>query len=391
MVIQNQMPDTGGTKDFPLRILHVIHGMEPGGAQALVMNIYRHIDRSQVQFDFAVRSHQPEYYDEEINTLGGRLFRVPWISDNPLSIFRYVRSFEALLREKGPFAGLHSHVGVFSGHVLPLGKDAGIPLRIAHGHSASLSKSSILRKSWAIIMRKRIRASATHLLACSQTAAEWLYGPHWRRDSRTSLIPNAIDITAYEGIHDNRGELRRRLELPLDGPLVGHIGRFESVKNHAFLLEVFSAFLEICPAAKLILIGEGTLHGKIQRQAIENGIERAVYFLGVRSDIPQILGSLDLFVLPSLYEGLGIALIEAQAAGVPCLVSKTVPLEADLGLDLVQFEDLEAGIGEWVRSMLKLKEKKAPAWEKRKATLQNADYDIQDTVHRLYQLYLSTQ
>lgn len=374
---------------YPLRILHIIHRLRPGGAQALVMNIYRHIDRSKIQFDFAVRSHQPEYYDEEIESLGGRLFHLPWGSGNPFNIVAYMQGLERLLNEKGPFTGLHSHVGLFSGHVLPTSREAGVKLRLVHSHSVSVDKISLLRTLWSKIMRRRIQANATHLLACSPAAAEWLYGSEWQQDYRSLLFPNAIDLIPYANIHHDRQRWRLKTGLPVDVPLVGHIGRFDRVKNHAFLLETFVKFLDSVPDAKLILVGEGGLKQQIEHEAEVRGIAKAICFLGVRPDVPQILAALDFFVFPSLYEGLGIVLVEAQAAGVPCLVSDTIPASVDLGLGLVQFKSLAVGPQAWAQALRVLTPPHIPDWQKRKAVLQKAGYDIRSTAELLQELYLA--
>jgi glycosyltransferase involved in cell wall biosynthesis len=375
-------------KKSPIRILHVIHRMRPGGAQTLVMNLYRHIDKSRVQFDFAVRSQQPEYYDQEIETLGGRLFHLPWHSSNPFNIVGYIHALDEILQKEGPFAGIHSHVELFNGHILPVSRKAGVKLRIAHSHSASTDKTSILRNIWGKIMRRSIQNNATHFLACSSTAAEWLYGDI-HQDARFSLFPNAIDLTPYANIHSDRYFWRQKTGLPLKGPLLGPIGRFDSVKNHSFLLQVFSKFLDLFPTAKLILVGEGILKTQVENEAKAKGFVDSICFLGVRSDIPQILGALDLFVLPSLHEGLGIVLIEAQAAGVPCLVSDTIPTEVDLGLGLIQFKNLDIGVNGWVQELQDSKLHKKPDWNNRKIALQKAGYNIQRSAKSLQELYLS--
>jgi glycosyltransferase involved in cell wall biosynthesis len=167
------------------------------------------------------------------------------------------------------------------------------------------------------------------------------------------------------------------------------VGRFDPVKNHTFLLELFSAFHRLCPDAKLVLVGEGVLKQQIKQQATAKEIKDAVIFMGVRDDVPQILGALDLFVLPSFHEGLGIVLIEAQAAGVPCLVSDVVPVEVDLGLKLIQFESLTAGIDTWIKQLKALLIARLARWEKRERALQNAGYDIQLSVKWLQKLYLT--
>lgn len=375
----------------PKRVLHVIHRMRLGGAQAMLFNIYEQIDRSQIQFDFAVRTQTPDYYDEKIAALGGRVFRLPWKPGNPLSMIRYTAVIERILREEGPFVALHSHTGLYSGHVLPVGTKVGVSLRLAHSHSSAPDKSSIVRDIWARVMRRRIRANVDYMLACSYAAAEWLYGCDSRYDPRCLIIPNAIALEPYAEIHDDRKVWRERIGLPLDGLLLGHIGRFDPVKNHAFLLDVFCAVLAVCPDAKLVLVGEGVLKSEMQRYAVERGIAESVHFLGTRSDIPQILGALDVFILPSLHEGLGIVLIEAQAAGVPCLVSSTVPEEVDLGLGLLEFKSLDSQPHEWAQSILKMTKRPAPSWNRRRTELQRTGYNIQTSATLLQELYLSAE
>lgn len=373
-----------------IRVLQVIPRMRPGGVQGLVMEIYRNIDRSKIQFDFAVRSKKIEYYDQEIINMGGRIFCLPWSNGNPLSTVYYGRAFRRILREEGPFAAVHSP-NLFSGSVLPIARDADVSLRIAHSHSATLDNSSALRRLWAAYMRRRLLSSATHLLACSQNAGEWLFKTGTQHGTRFMLLPNAIDISAYKPLNADRTVLRRMLGFPEQGPLIGHIGRFDPVKNHQFLLEVFAEFVKLCPAANLMLVGEGPLKPEIEEQVINKNLSDSVRFLGVRSDVPAILNALDLFILPSLSEGLGIVLIEAQAAGLPSLVSDAVPTEADLDLNLLQYKSLAEGSNAWALELHSLLERPRPPWEHRQAVLKRAGYEIKDVVRVLERLYLSYQ
>lgn len=380
---------TGRPSSRPRRVLHVITRMRPGGAETAIMNLYRQIDRDQIQFDFAVRTTRPAFYDEEIRALGGRLFHLPWFAGNPLSIFGYRRALDRILRNEGPFIALHTHFGLHSGYILPVGRKAGMQLRIAHSHSAASDKESFLRTIWGAVMRRNIRMHATHILACSSLAARWLYGSRWPHDERVLLFPNAIELDEYADLGDDRTRWRKALGLPLEGPLIGHVGRFDPVKNHAFLVEVFAAFRQRCSRTKLILVGEGELQEDVVRQVEAAGVEDAVYFMGARSDVPQILAALDLFMLPSHHEGLGIVLIEAQAAGVPCLCSDAVSGEVDLGLDLVHREKLASGVETWVQQIMMLLDVEPVGWEKRKCALRNGGYDVKRSVQSLEELYLS--
>lgn len=375
--------------NHPKRVLHVIHSMRPGGAQTFLLNIFQHIDRSQIQFDFAVRVQNPDFYDEKVKELGGRLFRLPWQAGNPFSLKAYTSALEHVLLNEGPFVALHGHAGLYNGHVLPVGRQAGIPLRITHSHSAGQDKTSVIRAIWAFLMRRRIWENASHLLACSQDAGRWLYGPKWEDDPRSKHIPNGIDLEPYASLHKDRKIYRRQLGLPVVGPLVGHIGRFDAVKNHTFLIDVFAAFLSDHLDANLVLVGEGQLEAKVRGYVAEMGLAESVHFLGVRSDIPELLGALDYFILPSLHEGFGIVLIEAQAAGVPCLVSHTVPQSVDLGLNLVEFVSLDSGADHWAQLLSNMDAHEAPDWNERRFALQSRGYDIQSSAALLQRLYLS--
>lgn len=224
-------------------------------------------------------------------------------------------------------------------------------------------------------MRRKILSSATHFLACSEAAAEWLYGKAWA-SSRAEVFHNAIDLAPFAGLPDGRDEARKKLKLPPDGFLVAHVGRFDVQKNHGFLIGVFEALLAQRPDAHLLLVGEGVLRDRIGEDVQDKNIQHRVHFLGVRSDVPEILKAVDAFVFPSLFEGLGIVLIEAQAAGTPSIASDVVPREADVHLGLVRTETLSASKERWARQILAHAETGIPPWPERKAALQKAGYDL---------------
>jgi glycosyltransferase involved in cell wall biosynthesis len=374
------------TSDYSVRVLHIIHRMRPGGVQGLVMNLYRHIDRTKVQFDFAVRAKNPEYYDEEILSLGGRIFHLPWQMGNPLSTPFYKSALRKVLHDYGPFVAIHSHAGPYSGLTLPVANKSGIPLRLAHSHSTATGKESFVRNLWVRLMRHYLMGNATDLLACSKPAALWLYGKQAQEDPRLLIFPNAIDLTRYSHLPKDRHDLRQKLSLPAEGVLIGHVGRFNLPKNHHFLLKVFRKFSEVQEKTHLVLVGEGDLHSEIELLA--QNLQGKVHFLGARSDVPQVLAALDLFVFPSLFEGLGIVLVEAQAAGIPCVASDVVPNEADIGLGLVKFVSLEDTVEHWGEFMLDALKVSVPCWAERKKALQAAGYDVQSAADRLQDIYV---
>ncbi|MFF2483241.1 glycosyltransferase family 1 protein [Paenibacillus sp. NPDC058071] len=385
-----------------IKVLHIVGKMHPGGIETLLMNIYRHIDRERYEFHFAVQSPEPAFYDDEIRSLGGTIIVQP-PPKNGLSAFR--KQLLANMNEHGPYAAVHSHVFGFSGYVLGLAKKLGVPVRIGHSHNTNDSRGgSVLRVLYRGYMRSLLRKNATHLLGCSRAACESLFGSACWADNRVSVFPNAISPEPYAKLPLDRSELRRQLGFGAEdeGPLIGHIGRFSEQKNHALLLDTFAVYAAKEPNSTLLLVGEGPLRPSMERRAEQLGITRQVRFLGLRKDIPELLGALDGFVLPSLYEGLGIVLIEAQAAGVPCLISEEVPREADLGLGMIQRLPVSESPQRWGEELeaLILRAKRSrsgedgsslplpqPDWPAREAAIAEQGYDIRVSATRLEQLY----
>lgn len=378
------------TAPHPIRVLHIIHQLQLGGAETLIMNIYRQINRQQVQFDFAVRSPKPDFYEKEVEELGGRVFHLPWQSSNLSSVVEFTRQLAVVLQTQGPFAAVHSHSGFYSGHYLPVVTKAQVPLRIAHSHTTSSEMgNTIVHRFWQQVMRHNIRYHANHWRACSLAAGKWLFGSDVQNKSCFKVMPNAIDLNSYAALPNDKITLRKQLKLPEQEILIGHVGRFDKVKNHIFLVDVFQQFLNKQPTAHLIFVGEGKLQEQIQADVYQKGLQKQVHFLGPRRDIPQILGTLDFFVLPSIYEGLGLVLIEAQAAGVPCLASNVIPLEANLNLGLLEMANLQDGADVWANIIQQKVTQARPAWFQRQTMLQQAGYDVRVVAQDLQDLYLS--
>ncbi|GMK39898.1 putative glycosyltransferase EpsF [Paenibacillus sp. CCS19] len=369
------------------KVLHVVGRMHPGGIESLLMNVYRHIDRRRYEFHFAVQSPEPAFYDDEIRELGGKLFVQPPPSQG-LAAFR--RAFEDNVKKNGPYDAIHSHVFGFSGYVLKLAKGLGIPVRIGHSHNTNDSKQSSLRRTaYRMYMRALMRRSATNLLGCSRDACESLFGRQCWRDGRVDVFPNAIALSPYAALPIDRTLLRSRFGAEQDDYLLGHIGRFSPQKNHSLLLDAFAQLLRIRPNARLLLVGDGPLRPEMERKAKSLGLGDRARFLGLRSDVPELLGTLDAFVLPSLYEGLGIVLIEAQAAGVPCLVSSGVPEEADLSLGMMQRLGVDESPQRWAEAMNEMagRQQESPTWIEREFALGKRGYDIRVAAEQLERMY----
>ena len=352
------------------RILQVVTYMGRGGIETMLMNHYRRIDRSKVQFDFLVHRDFRADFDDEIEALGGRIFRIPPM--NPASA-SYRKALSDFFR-KHSYRVVHCHLNYMSGVVLAAAKKAGVPVRIAHAHTASMNPG------WKQYVRQLckylIPSTATHLLACSTNAGKSVFGKH-----PFSLMPNAIDTERFRFSEAVRQKMRK--ELDLGGCFtVMHVGRLTYPKNHEFLLDAFACLLEKAPKAKLVLVGDGELREAVEQKAGQLPAG-SVLLLGTRNDIPQLLQAADVFAFPSHFEGLPVTMIEAQAAGLPCVMSNTVTDEC-IVTDLVTalpIDDPKA----WAEEILKKRE--TPRTD-RLVEIQAAGYDIHTAAEKLTRFYL---
>lgn len=310
----------------PLRILHVVGGMNRGGVETWLMHILRNIDRQKFQMDFMVETAEPCAYDDEIRSLGSAI--IPCLE--PKKPRRYTANFRAVYREHGPFDVVHSHVHHYSGFVLRLAHAAGVPVRLAHSHSDRRqleARAGVPRRLYLHLAKRLLRRHATAGFAVSGAAAASLYGEAWATNPRWRVLYCGVDLEPFRARVD-AAALRVSLGIPADAFTLGHVGRFIEVKNQLFLLDIFAEVLNADPSARLLLVGEGPLLLAVRERAAALGLADKVVFGGVRGDVPELMvGAMDVFVMPSLYEGLPLVGIEAQAAGLPLVVSDTVTTE----------------------------------------------------------------
>ena len=355
----------------PKRILQVVTYMGRGGIETMLMNYYRHMDRTKIQFDFLVHRDFLADFDEEIEALGGRIYRIPPM--NPLKK-SYWKALDDFFREH-PYEIVHCHLNYKCGIVLAAAKKAGIPVRIAHAHTASMSAG--FSKLARILMKPLIPVTATHYLACSRNAADAIFGNRF-----SQILPNALDGAALRFDPHTRSRIRRELGFG-DAFTLIHVGRFGEEKNHTYLLDVFASVLKQAPGGKLLLVGDGELRNVIEEKAAllpENSVE----FLGVRGDVHALLQAADIFVFPSVFEGLPVTMIEAQAAGLPCVKSDTITDEC-IVTDLVTSLPL-AEPDLWAEEILK---KRGMPRTDRLADIQAAGYDITAAAEKLTRFYLN--
>ena len=339
-----------------MKILHVVGSLDRGGVETWLAQILRHIDRQEYAMDFLVHTTDPGALDKDILELGARIIPcLPRLSRG--SPLRYARNFRRILREYGPYDCVHSHIHHSSGYILMLAAMTGIPVRIAHSHNdtrAADRASASIHRMYYSAMDAFIRHFATIGIAISRFAAPSLFSDSWTADPRWRLCPYGIDLRAFTTAIDSHA-IRAELGIPQTSFVIGHVGRFAEQKNHRFLVEIAACLSRIEPRALFLLVGIGPLKPTVEALVRERGLSNKFIFLGARDDVPRLmLGAMDCFLFPSWYEGLGLVLWEAQAAGLTCVISDTIPDEASVANKLVRRLSLAAGPEAWANELQRI-------------------------------------
>jgi len=361
--------------------------MARGGAETAIMNYYRYIDRGKVQFDFLTMVPGEHNYDAEIRKLGGNVFCIN--SPQRGHPIRHIKDLVSVMSHKGPFAAVHAHTLHHAGLVMLAARIAGIKKKICHSHNTSdVGANLIWRKTYFSIMKKLIKMYADQLLACGEDAGRYLFGKNVLKSGKVIILRNAIDMGPYKSLElTKRDMFRHKLGISQNTLVLGYVARFSYQKNHIFFVKLLKVIKSVREDVRLILVGDGELRSYIERRFAENGLSRDVMFLGVRSDIAQLMSTFDVFILPSLYEGLPVVLIEAQAAGTPCVVSSSVTKEADIGLGLIKFVDLSSDIMLWCEIILEQSCLRRPSNEIILTTFRERGYDAEVAADKLLAIY----
>ena len=360
-----------------IRVLHVLQGIDAGGAETYVMNLYREIDRNVIQFDFAVQK-RGGFYEEEIKELGGHIYILPQ--------FKFVNSpaFEKelckILRDNTDIQIVHSQNNSVGAYALRAAKRAN-RITVAHSHT---NKSHIINwkdciyNSFAPYTRYLFRKYADYRFACSKDAGYWQYG----KRAFFEVKENSIRLGRFRYDPDEREKIRESYNIK-DKYVLGHVGRFEKVKNHMYLFEIFAAFHRDVPSSALLLVGEGRQKERIIREIGDKGISDSILVLDNKKNIEKLYQAIDVFVMPSLYEGFPMTLVEAQASGLPCVVSDRISRDVDL-TDLVVHLPLEKNVSHWCDAI-------KDALKKQRSDIQDGallDYDSMKTAVNMQQFYL---
>jgi glycosyltransferase involved in cell wall biosynthesis len=379
-------PDHDRRAVAPRRILHVVTRMDRGGIETSLMQLLRSVDRQHYRMDFLVLRDEAGQQDDDVRALGSRIIpcsetRRPW---------RFARDFARIMDSYGPYDVIHSHVHFFGALVLRLAARQGVPLRIAHSRNdtrVAERGQGWMRWGYVTLMRRWTRAYANYRIAISQSAAEDLFGADWDRDDRRRMVYSGRDFSPYDAPVD-AAEVRASLGLPVDAFVLGHIGRFYWRKNHPFVVEVAAALFERLPDARLLLVGDGPDQSAIEALVAARGLSSRVVFAGARSDVPRLIkGAMDAFVFPSHHEGLGMVVVEAQAAGLPCVISDALPEEIDVVPGLIHRLPLDAGPARWAEHILQLSGAPAPSPDEAYRAVCASDFDIGRSMARLCEVY----
>lgn len=361
----------------PIRVLHILQRMEAGGTQALLMNIYRKIDREKVQFDFLVVYKEKQFYDEEIKSLGGHVYKLSFRED--LNLIKFQRDLDHFFNNHHEYKIVHCHAYTFGYFCLKAAKQAGVPVRIAHSHNSETVHD--IKYFPKLFMQRLFTLNTTDLFACSEEAGKYLF-----KDKPFQVLKNAIDSQKFIAHEKDRLEIQSELGLVKDRFVVGHVGRFHTQKNHDFLIDVFVEIKKKKPNAVLILVGTGPLEEKIQSKVAYKGLTQSVKFLGNRKDMNLVFQAMDVFIFPSLFEGLGIVAIEAQAAGVPTVCSDGLPPETDI-TPLYKKLSIDDGAKKWADVAIEMALNSLAHTNMQQYVI-DAGFDMDETAKKMEEYYL---
>ena len=359
-----------------IRVLHIVGKMDRAGAETMLINLYRNIDRTQVQFDFITFTLQKGDYDDEILALGGKIY--PIIANNSIDRMLKLTNF---LKQHSEYQIVHAHMLLNNAFHLLAAKRAGIQHRISHSHNTSNSKSGLLAKLYEKFSIYLNKSLSTKRIACGKEAAEYLFNT----SKNVWLLNNAIDLQLYNDISSTNKNSWKVVKSDLQGLKIIQVGRLNKVKNHAFSLEIAKRLKEQDVSFTFFIVGQGPLEDSIRKNIQDYGLEENVYLLGIRDDVPNLMAGADVMLMPSLHEGFPVVLVESQAVGLPSILSENIAREVDLNLGLIKFLPLDH-IESWVEA-LKSEKNERIAQNQIYKCLQSSGFDVKKNAIDLLNFY----
>lgn len=368
-----------------MRILNITTAFQAAGIESFIMNMYHYIDRTKVQFDFMVMRDEKEFYDDEIAELGGKKYTINVAEKNTLiRVFKEsIQLYKFLKNHQYQIVHIHYTTPLRAPYLLAA-KKAGVPVRIYHSHSAEVSGKSKIKLIIYEYFRKHITDWATHMFACSEAAARWMFSEDILNKKEFKVIYNGIDIKRFRFNEKDREEIRKKLKIDGNYVLI-HTGRFLEQKNHRFVIEVFKNVKKRYPQTKLLLLGEGDLVDEMKELVESYQLTSDIIFMGVQADVQKFLSAADCYIMPSFYEGLPVAAIEAQCSGLPCILSENITREVKVAKN-VEFLSLNDSIDQWCEQVLSYR------YVMRRDCSEDiiiSGYDIQEGAKMLQEFYMS--
>lgn len=366
------------------RVLQVMGGLKRGGLETFSMNMYRSIDRNKIQFDFLLTQVAGGDYEEEAKSMGANIYHMPARNKGYKA---YKQALDDFFREHHDYAAVHLHISSLTS-IDPAyyAKKYGIPIRILHSHSSSIQKS--LRLYWVhtilhYINKSKVHTYATHYLGCSDKALDWVYKYTGVR-SKAKMINNGIDCEQYRFNQTVRDEVRKEFSIGEDDFVIGHVGRFIPLKNQSFLIDILEELHKTKSTVKILFVGEGNTMEEVKAKVELKGLKDFVIFTGIRSDVVRLMQAMDIFVMPSWFEGLPVSLIEAQAAGLPVVASANISHDSDLS-GTILFKSIEESAADWAKCIEEWK----THWGRPDniKAIKEAGFDSKTTVKQLVEIY----
>lgn len=368
-----------------VKVLLFVDRMRTGGIQILLVNLLKVFDKKKYSFDVLMLDDGTDYpMEKDIIEAGASIYKLKgiWIN-TPIDYIKYKKAVSAFFNEHHDYDVVHMHSSSKNFLILKYAKEYGVSIRIAHSHNTDFQTHNRLKIIIGDALKKQLIKYSTDCLACSKIAGEWLFWEKMVEDGRVLVIKNGIDIEKYQYNQKVRDDKREELGIS-DKLVIGNIGRFVRQKNHDFLIDIFSEIKKIEPNSILILAGIGELMNSIKEKVKGLGLESDVLFLGFRSDVNELTQAMDLFLMPSFYEGFPVTAVEAQAAGLPCVLSSSITDEASI-LDETVYVDLNQSAAYWAEQALKCigKSDRKNSYE----TLKSKGFDITDMAKSLENIY----
>jgi len=372
----------------PIGVLHVVGSLNRGGIETWLCGVVARLPQERYHSDFCTYRSNRGAYASELEQFGCTFHSIP-LGSNPTAMFRFARRFRQLLRERR-YDVVHCHGLLLVGFILFLARMEDTPVRIAHAHSSDRKTGrvhSVVNRLGLVLNRTLTRLCSTRGIACSAEAGAALFGTRWRTNPKYSLIHCGIDLKPF-GSNLSPNPVRALLGIEPGARVIGHVGSFSVAKNHRFLIEAAAPVLRQCDSAVLLLVGDGVLRRSIEEKCAVLGIRGRVVFAGVSSRVPDLMRcAMDVFVMPSLHEGLPLVLLEAQAAGLPCLVSDVVSHEAAISDSAIRFLALSAGPEAWGRAVLSSLDSGRTRPRNLLERIRGTDFNVEVSARRLMDLY----